>query len=115
MAISEFETKRIEKIMDGFLASQRPPVSMRNMVDIGYRLENQSIVIFEIRPQWDDQEKKVENFVAKATFVKSKNEWHLYWLRSDLRWHRYEPEPTAKSLDQFLDVVVQDKHCCFWG
>ncbi len=115
MAFSEIETKRIEKEMEEFLTAQRPPEQLRNQVDLGYRIDNQSVVIFEIRPQWDDKSKKIEPPIAKTTFLKSRNEWHVYWFRSDMKWHRYEPHPTVKKLKDFLRVVIEDEYCCFWG
>jgi hypothetical protein len=51
---------------------------MRAQLDIGYRIEKQSVIIFEIRPDWMDPKKKVENNVAKATFVKKDNHWKVY-------------------------------------
>jgi len=43
MAISEFEIKRVEKTMEGYLDRARPPVHIRNELDIGYRIANQSV------------------------------------------------------------------------
>jgi hypothetical protein len=37
----------------------------------------------EIRPQWNDQTKKIEDSIAKATYVKSQKIWKLYWMRAD--------------------------------
>jgi hypothetical protein len=35
--------------MENFLTRRRPPVHIREKLDINYRIENQSILIFEIR------------------------------------------------------------------
>jgi hypothetical protein len=43
---------------------------MSTQLDIGYRIEKQSVIIFEVRPDWIDPKKKVENNVIKATFLK---------------------------------------------
>ncbi len=115
MAISEFEEKRCERELEKFLESNRPPTHIRNELDIGYRLSNQSVELFEIRPVWNNPKEKMETPVAKATFVKSQKEWRIYWHRSDMKWHRYEPVPEVKHLEEFLSVVKQDEHCCFWG
>ncbi len=71
MAISEFEQKRCEREMVNFLKTHRPPPHVRNQMDIAYRLQDQSVEIFEIHPRWDKPKEKVETFVAKATYVKS--------------------------------------------
>ena|SRR5690554_5488075 len=115
MAISEFEEKRCERELEKFLKTNRPPVSIRNELDIGYRLSNQSVELFEIRPVWNNPKEKMETPVAKATFVKSQREWRIYWHRSDMKWHRYEPVPEVKYLEEFLSIVKQDEYCCFWG
>ena len=52
MAISEFEIKRCEREVEKFLKARRPPAHIRNQLDFGYRLENQSVELYEIRPDW---------------------------------------------------------------
>ena len=71
MALSEFEQKRFSKIVEQFLLKRRPPAYMRDKLDIGCRLEGQSIEIFDIRPVWNNPAKKMESPIAKATYVKS--------------------------------------------
>jgi hypothetical protein len=115
MAISEFEIKRVEKIMEGYLARTRPPVEIRNELDIGYRIENQSVELFEIRPAFRDPGKRIEHAIAKATYVKREGMWKIYWMRADLKWHRYEPVPEADNLEEVLSVIEDDQHGCFYG
>ena len=115
MAVSEFETKRIEKIMEGYLERTRPPVHIRNELDIAYRIDNQSVELFEVRPAFQNPDQKIEHAIAKATYVKRANEWRLYWMRADLKWHRYEPVPEVDSLEEFLQVIEEDAHGCFYG
>ncbi len=115
MAISEFEIKRVEKIMGGYLSRTRPPVQIRNELDIGYRIENQSVELFEVRPAFKDPSMKIEHAIAKATYLKREGIWKIYWMRADLKWHRYEPVPEADSLEEFLSVIEDDHHGCFYG
>ena len=115
MAVSEFETKRIEKIMEGYLERTRPPVHIRNELDIAYRIDNQSIELFEVRPAFQNPNQKIEHAIAKATYVKRAKEWRLYWMRADLKWHRYEPVPEVDSLEEFLEAIEEDAHGCFYG
>lgn len=115
MAISEFEIKRCEKALGKFMAKHRPPAHIRNEIDIGSRIEDQSVEIFEIRPQWDNPSKKIEHPIAKATYLKTEKLWKIYWKRSDLKWRSYIPFPTASTLEEFLNAVGEDKHCCFFS
>jgi len=50
MAISEFEIKRFEKLVGAYVKKHRPPAHIRDKVDLGFRVKDQSIEIFEIRP-----------------------------------------------------------------
>ncbi|HOP40539.1 MAG TPA: DUF3024 domain-containing protein [Geobacteraceae bacterium] len=115
MALSEFEIKRCEKLLGAYLEKHRPPVEIRNELDLGYRMEGQSIEIFEIRPAWRRPEIKIEDSVAKATYVKTDKIWKIFWKRADSKWHRYQPAPQVKTLEGFLAVVEKDEFGCFFG
>jgi hypothetical protein len=115
MAFSEFSRKYFEKIMNDYLERARPPVHIRNELDIGYRFENQSVELFEIRPAFRNPKEKMEHAVAKATYVKQAGIWKVYWMRADLKWHRYEPTPEAADLEGFLTIVEDDHYGCFYG
>ena len=115
MAFSELESKRYEKAVKAFIDSRRPPPEIRPELDLGYRMSGQSIEVFEIRPAWDDPSEKMENSIAKATYVRRSNVWRIYWQRADLRWHRYDPVSEVARIEEFLDVVDADEYCCFFG
>jgi len=115
MAFSEFEKKRYESILGKFVEARRPPAHIRDKLDISYRVEGQSVIIFEIRPLWNNPEEKIESMIAKATYVKTSNIWKVFWQRADLKWHRYDPKPQVKTIEDFLSVVGQDSHGCFFG
>lgn len=115
MAISEFEIKRVEKLVGQYTEKRRPDPSIRSQLDLAYRIIDQSFEIYEIRPQWDNPENKLELPVAKATYVKSKKLWKLYWMRADHKWHKYTPYPESSSLEKILKEIEADPHACFWG
>jgi len=116
MAFNELEIKRIEKAIENvFMAKRRPPENIRNQLDLGYRIENQSVELFEIRPHWQNPNEILETEIAKATFVKTKKIWKIYWMRQDLKWHGYEPCPEVKRFEDFLTVVAEDAFACFFG
>lgn len=37
----------------------------------------------------------------------------MYWQRTDLKWHRYDPDPEVDPVDDFLAVVETDEYACF--
>ena len=115
MAISKFEQKRCERLVGAFIEKRRPAPHIRNELDLGFRVVDQSVEIFEIRPQWNQPKVRREHAVAKATYVKANSVWRVFWQRRDLKWHRYGPAPEVDSLEAFLQIVNEDEQGCFWG
>jgi hypothetical protein len=115
MAISEFEIKRCEKLVGAYIEKNRPPAHLRNQVDLGFRIKDQSIELFEIRPLWNNPDKTIEEMQAKTTYVKKTKKWKVYWQRADLKWHSYQPTPEVDTLEDFLALVSKDENCCFKG
>ena len=115
MTLSEFEIKRCEKLIADFIERRRPPARLRKEVDLAFRVNGQSIEIFEIRAHWTGKGKPIEHPIAKATHNKSKRNWKVLWQRADLKWHSYEPHPEVDTIDGFLAVVEKDEHGCFFG
>jgi len=105
----------IEKQLTEFVESRRPPEQLRSKVDITHRITGRSFEIFEIRPRLKQPDIIQEIPVAKATYVKSRQVWKLYWMRADLGWHRYDPLPDTKSLQDVLHEIGEDPYGCFWG
>ena len=115
MTLNEFETKRCEKLVAKFIEKRRPSPHVRADVDLTFRIDRQSVEIFEIRPNWRDRSKLQEHSIAKATYNKSKGNWKVFWRRADLKWHSYQPSAKVARIEDFLDVVEKDEHGCFFG
>ncbi len=115
MAFSEIELRRCEKELAQFMERRRPPVNIRDKFDISHRVIGHSVEIFEIRQHWQDRSKKMESPVAKATYVRTRNHWKVFWMRRDLKWHGYEPNAEVKTLEAFLNIVDRDEYGCFFG
>jgi len=101
--------------LENFLDKVRPEESIRDKLDIGYKILDQTIIIHEIMPKFNNPEEIIEPEIAKATFIKSKNHWKVFWLRGNLKWYSYEPNPIVKKLKDFLELIIEDKYGCFWG
>ncbi len=98
-----------------YIEARRPPVHLRNELDLSFRVEGQSVVIFEIRPLWSNPDEKIEAMVAKATYVSTKGTWKVFWQRADMKWHSYGPTPEVKAIEDFLALVTKDPQGCFFG
>ena len=116
MALAEIELARVHRAMDSLMQRRRPPAHIRPDLDLGFRVTGQSIEIVEIRPAWrGPTDEKHESPVAKATYVRSRRVWRVFWQRRDLKWHSYDPTPEVKSVEEFASLVGEDAHACFFG
>ncbi|MEP4532960.1 MAG: DUF3024 domain-containing protein [Cyclobacteriaceae bacterium] len=82
---------------------------------MAYRIEGQSVIIYNIRPHWQNKEVTTEEMLAKTTWVHTQKTWKVFWMRGDLKWHGYEPQLEVKTIDQFLKLVDEDAYGCLWG
>ena len=48
LALTEIELKRCEKEIAAFMDRRRPPIHIRDQLDVGSRIDDHSIEIFEI-------------------------------------------------------------------
>ncbi len=115
MAFTDIERARNLASLKWFMEQKRPPEHIRPQLDFGYAVVGQTIDIFDIRPDWQDKTTTRHSPIARIRYVKTQDEWRLYWMRRDLKWHSYEPNPTHKSLKLVLTVIKNDEYCCFFG
>ena len=115
MAFTEPQRNAVEAEMSSFMTRRRPPEDIRDRLDLGYRCEDSSVAIFEIRPRWNNPSERTEHPVAKARYYKSRDSWTIYWMRADLKWHIYPPLPEVNHIREFLEEVDSDPNACFWG
>ena len=115
MAFSEFEHKRYEKLLKVFCTTRGPGPHIRAKQRWDYRVTGQSVELLETRPRWNNPSEYSSFGFAKATYVKNTREWKVYWMRADLKWHRYWPCPSVDTLEEFLELVDQDEDSAFKG
>ena len=116
MAIDALQTIDIIELLENFVARLRPDTEeVRKKLDYGYNIENQTVYLFEIRPDWKNSEIIRQLPFAKTTNVKSSDTWKIYWMRGNGKWYPYDPAPTVPSLKKFLEIVKSDEYHCFFG
>jgi gamma-glutamylcysteine synthetase len=103
----------IIELMENYISSVRPEPEIRNKLDLNYEITDQSVILTEIRPVWNNPHKLITISYAKATFVKSKNVWKIFWKRADNKWHSYKPKSTVKELKDIIIEVEKNKYGCF--
>jgi hypothetical protein len=100
-----------------YIEEHRPPLHLRNKVDLGFTLEDRELRIFEIRPLYNDPSTKIESDVARAKYVKSRDIWKIYWKRANGNWEPYRPggDFEVDDVTEFFSILDEDKYGAFWG
>lgn len=115
MALNEKQIHEINMTALAFLKKRRPPIELRDKLDLAYRIENQSVIIFEIHPDLIFPAQKVDIPIAKTTYIKTQKQWKIFWMRSDLKWYGYEPNLNVDSIADFFQIIDKDDYSCFFG
>ncbi len=111
MTTIDFNQRKVEKYIEGI----RPPVDIRERLDIGFSFKKNELIIFEIRPKFNDKTIKLESPFAKVKFIKTQQVWKIYWMRASGKWVIYEPAPQVTSIDEFFEILDEDAYACFKG
>jgi len=114
MAFSEFESKRIDKLV-GTFCNTRVPEHARKALQYVYRVDGQDVIIAESRPRWDNPDEWLTLDFAKLKYVKSRKIWKLYWMRANGKWNLYEPCSEAAQVETLVAAINEDRHGCFFG
>lgn len=115
MTLDIIKSVDIIEIMENYISGVRPEPEIRNQLELSYEIIDQSVILNEIRPVWNNPKKILTLGYAKATFVKNKNVWKVFWKRADNKWHSYKPIPIVSELKDFLKLVDHDEYGCFKG
>lgn len=105
-----------EATIKKYVESLRPEdPEIRAKLDFGYSYDGTVVVLYQIRPVWNNPKEIQHIEFAKIRFYKSKQEWNLYWMRASGKWELYKPSPKSTHLDTIIDSIREDKHGCFYG
>lgn len=115
MALNIDQLGDIDHVIGHWCLAKVPP-NLKTEVDYDYEIENQSVLLLEVRPVWRGEPgQKTRRPFAKFRWIKSRQTWQIYWMRQNGKWHAYEPAEAACSLEEALDVIEFDDYGCFFG
>ncbi len=114
MAFSDLKLELIDKEVGGLYRKLNQP-EYKDELSIEYRIDRHEVVISERRPAYNQPNETVEIPVAKFKYFRTKHEWRLLWMRSDLKWHSYKLSSSSVSLSDLVTEVKSDPYGCFWG
>ena len=115
MALTDWQKAEIKVVADKYLGTRNKIIAEHtDQLSVGYRIEGQSVYIFEHRKMWHGEVFQ-DIDVAKATYVGTTKKWKLFWMMRDLKWHSYFDEPEHDNIESVFKCVDKDTMCAFWG
>lgn len=115
MAFTESELKMIDRTV-GTLCRRVSPAAHADQLRFVYDVDGHAVSIFEERPPWDGRPGDWTRMgVARFRYYRSRDQWALYWMRRDLKWHLYDPARPRRRLAALVDIVEADHYCAFFG
>jgi hypothetical protein len=115
MALTEAQVRECLIAVGASIARLRPPAKLRKKIDYRGRIDRSTVTLVSLRPAYNDKRRIVEEPIARVRWIGTKMVWRLYWMRADLKWHSYQPMPSARTLRAALAEVHRDPYCCFFG
>ena len=114
MALSELQHAHIDRLFTVYCRDDPRP-EVRAQLRHGFRVDGNSVELFESRPAYVPPHDWRDSGVAKFRYVHGRGVWQLLCQHRDLRWHRYRRLPEAPSIDRLLAEVEADPTGIFWG
>ena len=99
----------------GTLCRKRSPEHIKDKLSMEYSVKGFDVLMYELRPVWNDPQRKTESAIAKFKYAKKSKQWTLYWQRANLKWLRYDKDLTGADLAELVDEVDQDSQHVFFG
>ncbi len=104
-----------ERTIQTFVEKNRPPIEIRDKLDLGYCYESNVIELFETRSIWNKIDEFQNLSFAKMKYIKSQKIWKLYWMRASGEWQSYEPFSESNNLEKLFLIINEDVYGCFKG
>ena len=114
MAFSELELKRIDRSV-GDLCRRNSLPQHADQLRFACEIDGHAVSIYEQRPPWCGSGPWTSHGIARFRFSRAQGSWALFWMRQDLKWHRYEPAPPSVDLAALVAVVEADEFGAFFG
>ena len=96
---------------------QRVPGHVRDQVRVECDLTPSHLTIVECRPPWRDDlgSEWTRSPIARLRYLKTTNQWSLYWRDRHLRFHQYDRLPPTPNVEELLVELDNDPTHIFWG
>lgn len=114
MKLSEFETKRVQRLFANY-CDERIPQILQGKLKLEYRIFDNEVVLYESRVHYKQVDIWYSTSVARFLKDGEKNVWRLFSADCNDDWIAYLPHPCDRNIEQLMTVVNEDVTGIFWG
>lgn len=114
MALSEFEKKRVEKLLTAY-CENKIPLHLRNQIRIEFTIRGNEVSLFERQPQLQGSSEWISMKVARFKKDPKTETWQLYWADRNSKWRLFPPLPYHRDIEKLLQEVEKNESGAFWG
>lgn len=114
MSLSEFEIKRIDKLLNAY-CDNKIPAHLRDQIRIEYRIRGNEVSLFESRSHLQGSGEWISTKVACFKKDVQSQTWHLFWADRNSQWQPYAPLPCHRDIEKLLQEVENNPTGAFWG
>jgi len=114
MHLPELIHKQAIQLLEKY-CRERVPCDRYQGLRLGYRLAGNHVTLFE---EWQDpsnEEEWLRAPIARFSFSPELNQWALFSIDHQLRWHIYQIVNPSLNLAHLLKAVDDDPTGIFWG
>jgi hypothetical protein len=99
----------------GRYCENKVPPHVRDQIQVSYKIQNDTITIYESRPHWQKPDVWTERTIAQFRYNTKDKLWTLYNSDRNNRWHKHPATGPAATLDPLLEKLDNDPAGIFWG
>ena len=114
MSFNELELKRIDRTV-GELCRRKTRPEHADQLRFECEIDGNTVTVWEVRPPWDGVGDHTRMGIARFRYFRSRGVWIVYWMRRDLKWHRYDRAPSTPDLAALVAIVEADEYRAFFG
>ena len=114
MPLPELLHKQAQQQLDKF-CRERVPCERFQGFRLGYSFSENHVTLFEERFNPAGEEERLHTPIARFSYSPDLNQWVLYSIDRDLRWHIYQSITPSLNLSRLIKALDDDPIGIFWG
>lgn len=108
VVLPETDVARVRRWVDA--RNDRLPERARGQIRYELDVADRHLTLYEGRPPWrPEYGPDWTRFpIVRFHYTKARREWATYWRDRNSRFHRFDPIPASRQIEELLDAVDAD-------